>query len=191
MGSKDNCNNPVFVAVPASDDQLYQLTCAGSDSVSVTVPAGSWASTQGDCNAVSAEFTIRQDLTRPEATITSEDGMDMFYAQSCQNCNNVTIHFDIHLSEASLTLEASDLVWQMNHRTGPPTYTCPGSTFTKLSDSEYEATCAGFDGDTVTLEVPPDSFSDLAGNTNEVDPSYTLTVDLSAPTVGVATDQQS
>ena len=189
--TKNNCNSPVFVGIPGTEDQVYQLTCAASDSVSVEVPAHSWTSTQGDCNAFSAGFSINQDLTLPEVTISSEDGMDMFYAQSCQNCNNVTVHFDIHLSEASATLDAADLVWQINHRATEPTYTCPGSTFSKVSDTEYVATCAGFDGDTVTIEVPPASFSDLAGNTNEDDPSYTLTVDLSAPTVGVDTDETS
>eukprot|EP01052_Picozoa_sp_SAG31_P037053 SAG31_NODE_4717_length_3011_cov_1.616758_1_plen_873_part_01 len=104
--SKDNCNDAMFVVVPASENRLYQLTCAAAASITVAVAPHSWTSTEGDCNAAGAEFTIHQDLVSPVATITSEDGMDMYYARSCQNCNNVTIHFDIHLSEPTITFDA-------------------------------------------------------------------------------------
>ena len=152
----------------------FTVTPAGDGEVTVQIPADAASDVAGNENPASAVYRLTFDRTAPTVTLLTGE-------QSPTNAQDATftatfsepVAFDSGISDISVTGGAASNL--------SPSGTA--STFT------FTVTPAG-DGE-VTVQIPADAASDVAGNENPASAVYRLTFDRTAPTVTLLTGEQS
>ena len=141
------------------------ITPAADGDVTVQVPADAARDAAGNGNEAGDLFTITADVTRPTVTVSSEATPPV----------NAAFEVTIIFSEDVTGLQVGEIA-----------VTNGAASNLQGAGSSYTATITPVaDGD-VTVQVPADAAKDPAGNGNEAGDLFTITADVTRPTVTVS-----
>eukprot|EP01051_Picozoa_sp_SAG22_P006937 SAG22_NODE_471_length_10112_cov_14.774094_1_plen_3099_part_10 len=193
--SVSNCTGPVFTATTAS---LYSLQCDGERGQTIGVslgasaftgrglrPSGEWATT-GVGNAASGEFGVV--LSGPSVTITTYAyrGVRPWASNSAFDEQNASLangsysgadrlEFMLWVSEPTSDFTEDDIIVSV----------CPNRQFTVKSAMLYALQCDPSPGQTISVTVVDNSFTNADGLGNIASDTYTI-VNAQALTISIS-----
>ncbi|WP_436514593.1 FG-GAP-like repeat-containing protein [Ekhidna sp. To15] len=158
-GFTDNGDGSYDVTVTATSDGV----------VSMNIPADVSTDAAGNSNTAALVYEITFDSTAPTVTLTST---------SSDPTNTAVIPVTITFSEAVIGFERADI---------EITNSGIGSNFTDNGDGSYDVTLGALAEGLVTVNIPANVSTDLAGNSNTASLPFEITFDGTAPTVAITT----
>ncbi|QOC23235.1 hypothetical protein IC757_03525 [Wenzhouxiangella sp. AB-CW3] len=148
-----------------------------SITLEIGVPAGVFTDLAGNENEADTEnFTIEFGDTRPTAQLTSSESDPT------------------NAGDFEITLAVTDIFGQLVSSIGVSDFTITGANIVDIDDvsnPDFALTIEPQEEGEISIQLNENVLSDVAGNLNEASNEFTITYDISPPTVAITSDEGS